>query len=70
MNSAATGYLCRCTVCGREERTGPNPLKNGWPSCCGYTMRLEDNERFKADIDSAMGEIFAPVKEAMRHARG
>lgn len=70
MSDAATGYLCRCTLCGREERTGSNPLKNGWPLCCGYTMRLEDNERFKADIDSMMGEIFAPVKEAMRDARG
>ena len=63
-----SGYLCRCTVCGREERTGHNPLKNGWPMCCGYTMRLEESERFTADIDSAMGEIFAPVHVARRAA--
>jgi hypothetical protein len=29
-------------------------------------MRLEDNERFKADIDAAMGEIFAPVRATLR----
>ena len=61
-----SGYLVRCTVCGREERTGSNPLRDGWPQCCGYTMRLEDNEAFKADIDRAMGEIFAPVRDAIR----
>lgn len=62
------GFLCRCTVCGREERTGDNPLKNGWPMCHGYTMRLEDNERFKEAIDRQMGEIFAPVVAARREA--
>ena len=55
------GYLVRCTVCGRESRTGRNPLRDGWPKCCGYTMRLEDNEAFKADIERAMGEDFAPA---------
>ena len=64
--SSRPGYLVRCTVCGREEHTGSNPLRDGWPKCCGYTMRLEDNEKFKADIDRAMGEIFAPVREARR----
>jgi hypothetical protein len=62
-----TGFLCRCSVCGREERTGDNPLKNGWPMCHGYTMTLIDNEAFKAAIDSQMAEIFAPVA-AMRAA--
>ncbi len=56
-----TGFLCRCTVCGCEERTGNNPLKNGWPKCCGYTMTLIDSEAFTAAIDRQMGEIFAPV---------
>ena len=62
-------FLCRCTVCGREGRTGENPLKEGWPTCCGYTMRLEDNEAFVAAIDRQMGEIFAPVRDAMIKAR-
>lgn len=60
-----TGFLCRCTICGREERTGDNPLKNGWPKCHGYMMTLLDNEAFKEAIDRQMGEIFAPVA-AMR----
>ena len=42
------GLLCRCTVCGREERTGDAPLRDGWPRCHGYTMRLIDTEAFKA----------------------
>jgi len=60
-----TGYLCRCTVCGREERTSQKPLRDGWPMCCTYTMRLEDNKAFVANIDRAMGEIFAPVHAAL-----
>ena len=64
-----TGFLCRCTGCGREERTGDNPLKNGWPTCCGYTMRLEDNEAFVAAIDRQMAEIFAPVRVAVREGQ-
>lgn len=62
-------YRVQCSVCERIETTGPNPLKNGWPKCHGYTMTLIDNEKFKADIDRAMGEIFAPVKAA-REALG
>lgn len=60
------GFLVRCTVCGREERTGGNPLRDGWPRCCGYTMRLEDNEAFCAAIDRQMREVFSPVHAAMR----
>jgi hypothetical protein len=29
-------------------------------------MRLEDNEAFVAAIDRQMGEIFAPVRAALR----
>ena len=60
------GLLCRCSVCGREERAGASPLRNGWPMCCGYTMTLIDTERFIAGIDAAMGEVFAPVREALQ----
>ena len=56
-----TGFLCRCSVCGREERTGDNPLKNGWPMCHDYTMTLIDTERFTAAIEGQMADIFAPV---------
>lgn len=31
MPDAAMGYLVRCTECGHEERTGSNPLRDGWP---------------------------------------
>lgn len=67
--SDEAGLLCRCSVCGREERTGQNPLRDGWPKCHGYTMTLIDNERFIASIDSAMGEIFAPVRAAREAAK-
>lgn len=44
-------YL-RCTVCGRESTTGfAYSLREGWPKCCGYTMRLE---RTDADIGDAL----------------
>lgn len=30
-----------CTVCKRQEPLGDvgHNLSNGWPECCGYTMR-------------------------------
>jgi hypothetical protein len=69
MATLTHGLLCRCSACGREERTGTNPLRDGWPRCCGYTMTLIDTEQFIASIDSAMKEIFAPVQAARRAAR-
>lgn len=63
-----SGYRVQCSVCERVERTGDNPLRNGWPKCCGYTMTLIDNEKFTADIDRSMGEIFAPVNAARKEA--
>ncbi len=36
----------------------------GWPKCCGYTMRLEDNARFIADVDRAMAEMFGRARAA------
>jgi hypothetical protein len=61
-----SGFLCRCSVCEREERTGPNPLRNGWPKCCGYTMTLVDTKRFIDAVDGQMAEIFSPVTTARR----
>lgn len=31
-----------CTVCHRQQRVGnvASKMANGWPACCGYTMRL------------------------------
>lgn len=31
-----------CTTCGHRRKVGDvaSKLRNGWPSCCGYTMRL------------------------------
>lgn len=60
----AAGLLCRCSVCGREERAGASPLSNGWPMCCGYTMTLIDTARFIAALDDEMAVIFAPVRKA------
>jgi hypothetical protein len=35
------GGLLRCTKCDRERTLGSvsHRLANGWPKCCGYTMR-------------------------------
>jgi hypothetical protein len=52
-------YLCRCTVCGREDRTGLTPLRDGWPKCCGYTMHLVETERFIASVDRQVGAVVA-----------
>lgn len=35
------GGILRCMTCGHEQPLGSvgNKLANGWPKCCGYTMR-------------------------------
>jgi hypothetical protein len=53
-----TGYLVQCIVCEREQYSGDFPVRDGWPKCCGYTMRLVDTERFKADVDKQVGAAF------------
>lgn len=63
------GLLCRCSECGREERAGASPLRNGWPKCCGYTMTLIETERFIAQINDQMSDCLAPAREAMQAAR-
>lgn len=34
------GGFLTCTWCGKEEPVGDvgYMLRNGWPTCCGYTM--------------------------------
>lgn len=35
---------CKCTQCGAEKRVDFGAcLEQGWPECCGLTMRLEDS---------------------------
>lgn len=57
------GLLCRCTVCGHEERAGDSPLRNGWPRCCGYTMRLINTKRFIDSVNSEVTNIFALARK-------
>jgi hypothetical protein len=58
-------YL-RCSVCGRESTTNfSSSLRHGWEKCCGYTMTLV---RTDADIGSAVGDVFAPVRTAIKGA--
>ena len=35
------GGRLECLVCGRRQNLGDiaHKLRNGWPKCCGYTMR-------------------------------
>lgn len=61
---SATGLLCRCSICGREERAGASPLSTGWPKCCGYTMTLVETQRFIDALDDEMGKAFAPARAA------
>lgn len=58
-----SGYLCRCTICGREERSGDRPLSRGWPRCCGYTMRLIDTQAFIAAVNDEVADcVGGPAK--------
>jgi len=56
-----SGYLCVCQCCGHEERTVPNPLKDGWPEHCGAGMLLVDTARFGRDVDQLMDDVFSPI---------
>lgn len=45
--------LVRCTECGREAHPDSHgALRDGWPKCCGYTMRLESAKEFVAAIEA------------------
>lgn len=41
---ACVGSVLRCETCGKQIDVRPgkplNYLFNGWPQCCGHTMRL------------------------------
>lgn len=30
-----------CKTCGRSQKVDGNPLRDGWPKCCGYTMTID-----------------------------
>ena len=50
MNNA----LVQCQTCGKEEEVNFGYcLFNGWPKCCGYTMRLV---KHNADIEKAVSD--------------
>lgn len=52
--------LVRCIHCGREEQvTFIYCLKNGWPKCCGYTMRLIET---KANIEGNVALLCADAE--------
>lgn len=35
-----------CLKCGQTQKVGGNPLRDGWPTCCGETMTIDaPNER-------------------------
>lgn len=53
-----TGFLVRCVHCRRQERTGPTPLRDGFPKCCDTTMRLVDVGEFVARIHEQTAACF------------
>ena len=57
--------LCRCGLCGREERVSfSHCLSRGWPECCGQTMSMLAST--SADLlDAAAREGFEPAR--VRH---
>lgn len=56
----ANDSLVRCMTCDKEERvTFIYCLKNGWPKCCGYTMRLIET---KANIEMNVAIICADAE--------
>lgn len=39
------GDVC-CTECGKTAKVDSKEcLQNGWPKCCGYTMRLGKKDK-------------------------
>jgi hypothetical protein len=46
LNSITDGKRLRCERCGATQSAkapaGGSYYRSGWPTCCGYTMTLED----------------------------
>jgi len=54
-----------CMHCGKKLLANfARCLREGWPMCCGYTMRLL---RTAADIEHAVGEAMHEALEGARH---
>lgn len=50
----------KCDKCGATKEVDfAACVRKGWPTCCGYTMRLL---RTQADIDAAVGKAVSPVR--------
>jgi hypothetical protein len=69
---SANGYRVQCTVCGKTRMSGHNPLKNGWPKCCDYTMCLVDAHAFIENINAEVRGCFGTLAVSRRteSARG
>jgi hypothetical protein len=56
--SASGGFL-RCENCGRQEELGRTDiavnLRQGWPKCCGYTMRWWTQRQIDAGEVPSLG---------------
>ncbi len=54
-----------CSRCGNSKVADfARCLREGWPMCCGYTMRLIHTA---ADIEHAVGEAMHEAMEGARH---
>ena len=47
--AAVAEHFLRCAACGAEQHPSREDMaryfREGWPECCGYTMRLEREGR-------------------------
>lgn len=51
----AKDTLVKCDVCGKSKKVDFGYcLSNGWPECCGYTMRMIKSD---ANVEKTMTKL-------------
>ncbi len=59
MNTVSPDTLCRCDVCGGEERLAfAHGLRYGWPHCHNRPMRIVATD---ADVPQALDQALDPL---------
>lgn len=58
--------VVKCMTCGNVEKVNFSYcLRNGWPKCCGYTMRLMTNPT-EDEIDDAVKDALGNAPNILR----